>query len=105
VLRRFAVVEVGAPTADELRAALYETTGGDAAATRAVERLVALAELGPLGAGVFLDAARHAAARQAAVPTDESTLARELYAAYVAPLLGELDEDGERRVRDALGGA
>ena len=105
VLRRFAVVDVAGPPVDELRAALHQAAGGDPVAARAAERLVVLAELAPLGAGVFLDAARHAAARQAAAPTDEATLAREAYAAYVAPLVGDLDEDGERRVRDVLGGA
>ena len=65
--------------------------------------MLPLAEITPLGAGVFLDAARHAAGRRAVSPTDDMTLAREAYAAYVAPLLGDLDQDGRRRVREILG--
>ena len=103
MLRRFAVIEVIGPPADQLRAALHEAAGGDPNAAHAAERLLPLADLAPLGAGVFLDAARHAAARRAVAPTDDVTLAREAYAAYVAPLLGDLDEDGERRVRELLG--
>jgi MoxR-like ATPase len=83
VLRRFAVVEVGRPPADTLRAAIEAAANGDPTAAAAAQRL---ADGSALGAGVFLDAARHAAARNAAAPTDEATLARELYAAYVAPL-------------------
>ena len=99
----FAVVEVLGPPADQLRAALHEAAGGDANAAHAAERLLPLADLAPLGAGVFLDAARHAAARRAVAPADDVTLAREAYAAYVAPLLSDLDQDGERRVRELLG--
>jgi hypothetical protein len=51
---------------------------------------------------VFLAAARHAAARNAVAPADETNLAREAFAAYFAPLLGELDHDGEGRVRKLL---
>ena len=103
VLRRFAVVDVIGPPADDLRAALHQAAGGDVNAAHAAERLLVLAEIAPLGAGVFLDAARHAANRRAVAPVDDLTLAREAYAAYVAPLLGDLDEDGERRVRELLG--
>ena len=70
---------------------------------RAAERLLPLAEIKPLGAGVFLDAARHAAARNQAVPADDLTLAREAFAAYVAPLLGDLDDEQQRRVQHLLG--
>ena len=37
---------------------------------------------------MLLDAARHAAARNAAAPADEPTLAREVFDAYAAPLAG-----------------
>ena len=60
VLRRFAVVEVLGPPVDQLRAALHDAAGGDPNAAHAAERLLPLAEIAPLGAGVFLDAARHA---------------------------------------------
>jgi MoxR-like ATPase len=82
-LRRFAAVELGDPPADALERALRLAAGADEAA------LAAVRELGPLGAGVLLAAARHAAARNAAAPTDAATLARELHAAYVVPLLDE----------------
>jgi MoxR-like ATPase len=102
ILRRFAVIDVAAPSADELRALLHQAANGDPTASRAAGRLLQLAELAPIGAGVFLDAARHAAARNAAVPTDEATLAREAYAAYVAPVHPDLDE---RRVDKLLKGS
>ncbi|RKQ91447.1 hypothetical protein C8N24_1269 [Solirubrobacter pauli] len=85
ILRRFAVIEVKAPAEDELRGAIKHATGHDATATAAAEKLVHYADR--VGAGVLLDAARHAAARQAAVPTDPDTLAEELLAAYIAPLI------------------
>jgi MoxR-like ATPase len=88
-LRRFAVVEVGAPPAEALRSALRAAAQGDATAAAAAEQLLALAEGAPVGAGVLLAAARHAAARNAVVPADAETLAREAYAAHVAPLLGD----------------
>jgi MoxR-like ATPase len=103
VLRRFAFVEVVGPPADELRAALHQAAGGDVNAAHAAERLLALADLAPLGAGVFIDAARHAAFRRSVAQVDDVTLAREAFAAYVAPLLGDLDEEGQRRVRELLG--
>lgn len=80
ILRRFATVEVSAPAAEDLRRLLRTAANGDESAVRAAEQLQ---ETG-LGAGVLLEAARHAAARNAAVPADAETLAREVYAAYVA---------------------
>ena len=70
---------------------MHQAAGGDPTASRAAGTLLALAERAPLGAGVFLDAARHAAARNAAVAADEATLAREAFAAYIAPLHPELE--------------
>ena len=63
-------------------ALLEQAASGDQAAVGAAERL---AETG-LGTAVLLDAARHAAARNAVAPTDEPTLAREVFDAYAAPL-------------------
>ncbi|MDA0184702.1 hypothetical protein OJ997_30650 [Solirubrobacter phytolaccae] len=85
IMRRFAVVEVHAPGAEELRAAIHHETHDDATAAAAAEKLVHFADR--VGVGVLLDAARHAAARQAAVPTDPDTLAEELVAAYITPLI------------------
>jgi MoxR-like ATPase len=103
-LRRFACVPIPPPPGGELDRLLEQAAGGDQTALAAVRRLTAVAELAPLGAGVFIDAARHAAGRQAAAPADEISLARELYSAYVAPLLGELDDAAQRRVRELLTG-
>jgi MoxR-like ATPase len=98
VLRRFAVVEVAGPPPDALRRALHDAAGGDPAALAAAERLQAVNQIAPLGAGVLLDAARHAAARNAAAPADTATLAREAFAAYVAPLLDEADAGRAREL-------
>jgi hypothetical protein len=102
VMRRFAIVEVTGPTLEEMRIVLSFAANGDPTASRAAERLLGLMDLAPLGAGIFVAAARHAAARQAAAATDDLTLAREAYVAYLRPLLGELDEAGERRVDELL---
>jgi MoxR-like ATPase len=101
--RRFARIEVLAPSTDEMHGALHQAADGDPTATRAAERLLPLAEIKPLGAGVFLDAARHAAARNLITPADDLTLAREAFDAYVKPLLGDLDDDQRRRVEHLLG--
>ncbi len=77
--------------------------GGDSTAAAAAERLLALRELRPLGAGVFIDAAAHAAERNAIEPADERTLARETYSAYVEPLLRGLDDRGQDRLKELLG--
>ena len=100
VLGRLAFIEV--PPHAALEAAVDEAAG-DPAAAAAVKRLLPLRELAPLGAGPFLAAARHAAERRAAAPADEATLAREVHAAYLAPLLGELDGAGQARVQALLG--
>jgi hypothetical protein len=82
VLRRFAAIDVARPPMNELKALLHQT---DPQASEAVEILLALGA--PLGAGVLIEAANHIRARQAAVPTDASTLADEAVAAYIAPLI------------------
>jgi MoxR-like ATPase len=104
LLRRFAHVNVPPPGDADLAAAIDAAAGGDAIAAAAVGRLLGARELGPVGTGAFLDAARFAARRKAAAPADEATLAREALAAHVAPLLGELDDDGRARLV-ALAGA
>ena len=85
VLRRFAVIALHAPGEEELRAAIKHAAHDDATATAGAEKLLHFADR--VGTGVLLDAARHAAARQAAVPTDPDTLAQELVTAYIAPLI------------------
>jgi MoxR-like ATPase len=82
VLRRFALVALRPPAPEDLKRLLEQAASGDQAAVAAAERL---AETG-LGTGVLLDAARHAAARNAVAPTDAQTLAREAFDAYAAPL-------------------
>ncbi len=98
LVRRFAHVHVPPPGDAELAGAIDAATAGDAAAAAAVKRLVGARELGPVGTGALLDAARFAAQRNAAAPAGERTLAREALAAHIAPLLGELDEDGRARL-------
>ena len=75
-----------APTQADLEQAIDAAADGDATAAAAVKRLLA-ADLPELGAGVFLDAAHHAAERNALSPASEAELARECFAAYVAPHL------------------
>jgi MoxR-like ATPase len=98
LVRRFAHVHVPPPGEAELAAAIDSAAGGDATAAAAAKRLLGARDLGPVGTGAFLAAARFAAARNAAAPADELTLAREALAAHVAPLLGELDEEGRARL-------
>jgi MoxR-like ATPase len=74
----FAVIDVG-PHPD-LEGAIRAAAGGDAVAAAAVIGL--LPGDGQVGAGRFLAAAAHAAARRAEAPADEATLAREVRAAY-----------------------
>ena len=96
-LRGFAVIEIGDHT--DLAAAI-DRTAGDAVAAAAVRRLLAVRELAPLGAGVFLAAAAHAAVRRAEVSADDATLTREVFTAYVAPLL---DDTTASRARELIG--
>ncbi len=98
LVRRFAHVHVPPPGDAALAAAIDAAAGGDALAAAAVKRLLGARELGPAGTGAFLAAARFAAQRNAAAATDEGTLAREALAAHIAPLLGELDEEGRARL-------
>jgi MoxR-like ATPase len=103
LLRRFAHVEVPFPDTDHISALLEHAAGNDQAAADAAERLLALRELRPLGAGVFTAAAAHAAERNAIEPADGRTLAREAYSIYVEPLLAGLDNRGEDRLKELLG--
>jgi hypothetical protein len=102
LLRRFAHVAVPAPADGDLDAVIAAAAGGDQAAAGAARRLLVLRELRPLGAGVFRDAARHAAERNAIEPADEATLARDAYGAYVEPLLAGLDEPQQLRLRELV---
>jgi len=101
--RRFAHIEVPFPGEADVSALLEHAAGNDHAAANAAERLLALRELRALGAGVFIAAAAYAAERNAIEPADEQTLAREAYSVYVEPLLGELDNRGEDRLKELLG--
>ena len=101
-MRRFAHVSVPAPPDDELEAVIRDAAGGDELAAGAARRLLALRELRPLGAGVFADAARHAAERNAIEPAGERTLAREAYGAYVERLMDGLDERAQVRLRELV---
>ena len=87
LLRRFAEVHLPRPAAADLERAIDEATEGDPTAAAAVKRLLADESLSGLGAGLFLDAARHAAERNALVPATEDELERECREAYFAPHL------------------
>ena len=54
-----------------------------------------------LGAGVFLDAAHHAAERNALAPASEAVLARECFAAYIAPHL-QAEPERIKELEDSL---
>ena len=103
LVRRFAHVRVPAPAEADLHAAIDAAAGRDPVAAAAVKRLLGARDLGPLGAGTFLAAARFAAARNAAAAADEVTLAREALVAHVAPLLPGLDDEGRRRLAGLAG--
>jgi MoxR-like ATPase len=103
LVRRFAHVHVPALADADLAAAIDAAAGGDATAAAAVKRLLGARELGPVGTAAFLDAARFAAQRNASAPAGEGTLAREALAAHIAPLLGELDENGRARLAALAG--
>ena len=103
LVRRFAHVRVPPPADADLHAAIDAAAGGDPVAAAAVKRLLGARELGRIGAGAFVTAARFAAARNAAEPADERTLAHEALTAHVAPVLGDLDEEGRRRLAALAG--
>jgi MoxR-like ATPase len=103
LVRRFAHVRVPPPAEADLHAAIDAAAGGDAVASAAVKRLLGARELGRVGAGAFIAAARYAAARNAAEPADERTLAHEALAVHVAPLLAGLDDEGRRRLAALAG--
>ena len=86
LLRRFAQVHLPRPATATLEGAIDAATEGDPTAAAAVKRLLA-ADLPELGAGTFLDAAKHAAERNALSAASEDELAREVFAAYIAPQL------------------
>jgi MoxR-like ATPase len=91
LLRRFAEIHLPRPGAAGLEAAIDAAADGDPTAAAAVKRLVADARLAALGAGPFLDAARHAAERNANAPATEDELEREVREAYIDPHLREDD--------------
>ena len=92
LLRRFAEIRLPRPDAADLDAAIDAATEGDPAAAAVVKRLAADEALAGLGAGTFLDAAHHAAERNALSPASEEELEQELRAAYIEPQLGEEDD-------------
>ena len=64
---------------------MQAATLGDPAAAAVLKRLLADESLDALGAGAFLDAARHAAERNAILPASEEELEAELRIAYLNP--------------------
>ena len=84
LLRRFAEIRLPRPDAADLDAAIDAATEGDPMAAAVVKRLAADEDLAELGAGPFLDAARHAAERNALSPASEEELEQEIRTAYLA---------------------
>jgi MoxR-like ATPase len=101
LLRRFAEIRLPVPDDRKLDELIEHAAGRDAIASGAVKRLLAVRELTPLGAGPFVEAARHAALRVKLEETHPATVAREMLAAHLDPLLRDLDED-RRRTLDEL---
>jgi len=83
LLRRFAEIRVPRPDAADLDAAIDAATEGDPMSAAVVKRLAADEDLAELGAGLFLDAARHAAERNALSPASEDELEQEIRTAYL----------------------
>ena len=83
LLRRFAEIRLPRPDAADLDAAIDAATEGDPMAAAVVKRLAADEDLAELGAGPFLDAARHAAERNALSPASEDELEQEIRTAYL----------------------
>ena len=83
LLRRFAEIRLPRPDAADLDAAIDAATEGDPMAAAVVKRLAADEDLAELGAGPFLDAARHAAERNALSPASEEELEQEIRTAYL----------------------
>jgi hypothetical protein len=96
--RRFARIKLRAPAEETLAAAIDAAAQGDVTAAGAARRLARVREIVPLGAGPFVDAARHAAERNAIQPASESELARECFSAYLEPHLTRLDEQARARL-------
>ena len=94
VLRRFAVIEVAAPSTDEVRALIERAAGGDAGRVRR-GGTAARAGRNSRGSAPACSSTRRATPRRAMppCPADETTLAREAFVAYVAPLHPELDAE------------
>ena len=92
LLRRFAEIRLPRPDAADLDAAIDAATEGDPTAAAVVKRLAAADDLAGLGAGTFLDAAHHAAERNALSPASEEELEQELRVAYIEPQLREEDD-------------
>jgi len=96
MVRRFAVVQLETPAQQTLEAAIDEAADGDTTAAAAVKRLIGAPGL---GAGPFIDAARHAAERNAIAPASEVELARECLVAYIAP---HLEPEQRREMEESL---
>jgi MoxR-like ATPase len=92
LLRRFAEVRLPQPERADLERAIDDAAQGDATAAAAVKRLLADDTSATLGAGVFLDAARHAAERNALSPGTADELDAELRTAYLTPHADEDDD-------------
>ena len=95
LMRRFAFIEVEAPSDDVIRA-LVQGPGEVVADLLPVRKFV---ELGP---AVFVDAARYAARRAEDPDTSRSRVVFETFYSYLLPQLDQLDDRDAKELFDAL---
>jgi hypothetical protein len=94
-MRRFAFIEVEAPSDDVIRQLL----SGPGELVRA---LLPVRELVDLGPAVFVDSARFAARRLQDRDATPSRVLYEVFHAYFLPQLDQVDDAGARRLHDLI---
>jgi hypothetical protein len=97
LMRRFAFIEVEAPSDDVIRGLL---TGPG----QLVEALLPIRELVDLGPALFVDSARFTARRLQDSDATPSRVLYEVFHAYFLPQLDGLDDIGARRLYDVISG-
>ena len=95
LMRRFAFIEVEAPSDDVIRQLL-------AGPGELVSALLLVRELVDLGPAVFVDSARFAARRLQDRDATASRVLYEVFHAYFLPQLDKIDDPGARRLHDLI---